>query len=215
MALRVKGSLPEEVQSQLRAVIGTVASGVADDNSEPVKVGGRYNVTQPTLADGNRGDLQLGSRGALRVELTAPSSTAVVGVGAAADASNSTGLAVNANQLGYNGATWDRLRTPLVFKLISALVIVAGVPQAIWTPGAGKKFRLMGYALAGSVDSVLLLKDAATEIAPGRVTIKAANGTQINPPIGNGVLSAVANNALNLDATVGSTVSGYVFGTEE
>lgn len=38
--------------------IGNVKSGSADAGN-PIKVGGKYNATKPSLSDGNRGDLQL------------------------------------------------------------------------------------------------------------------------------------------------------------
>lgn len=41
---------------------GGVASGAADSGN-PVKVGGVYNTTQPTLTNGQRGDVQLDVRG--------------------------------------------------------------------------------------------------------------------------------------------------------
>lgn len=43
-------------------VVGNVASGVADSGN-PVKIGGAYNTTPPILTNGQRGDLQLDSRG--------------------------------------------------------------------------------------------------------------------------------------------------------
>lgn len=43
-----------------------IASGAADLGN-PIKVGGKYNASKPTLADGQRGDLQLMSDGALYV----------------------------------------------------------------------------------------------------------------------------------------------------
>lgn len=43
---------------------GNVAAG-ATDSGNPVKVGGKYNLTPPTLADGERGDLQLDSKSRL------------------------------------------------------------------------------------------------------------------------------------------------------
>lgn len=43
---------------------GNVASG-ASDSGNPVKVGGRYNVTLPTLTDGQRSDLQVNVSGGL------------------------------------------------------------------------------------------------------------------------------------------------------
>lgn len=47
---------------------GNVASG-ATDSGNPVKVGGKYNASAPTLADGQRGDLQLDANGNTKVTL--------------------------------------------------------------------------------------------------------------------------------------------------
>jgi len=47
---------------------GAVAAGAADSGN-PVKVGGKYNVTPPTLDDGDRGDAQLNALGALLADL--------------------------------------------------------------------------------------------------------------------------------------------------
>lgn len=45
-------------------VVGNVASGVADVGN-PVKFGGVFNTTRPTFVNGQRGDIQLTSRGGL------------------------------------------------------------------------------------------------------------------------------------------------------
>ena len=45
--------------------VGNIASGVADSGN-PVKVGGKYNTTSPTLTTGQRGDLQLDIVGNLK-----------------------------------------------------------------------------------------------------------------------------------------------------
>ena len=81
---------------------------------------------------------------------------------------------------------------------------------------AGKKFRLMGWSLMGSVGCAVIFEDAtggANEFL--RCGIAGANTASISPAIGNGFLSAIANNGLFLDVTVGSTLSGFVFGVEE
>lgn len=55
-------------------VVGNVASG-ATDSGNPVKVGGKYNATPPTLTDGQRGDAQLDVNGNTKVTLA----TAIAG----------------------------------------------------------------------------------------------------------------------------------------
>ena len=49
-----------DASGQVGGVQGQVASGAADSGN-PVKVGGKYNASAPTLDDGDRGDLQLNS----------------------------------------------------------------------------------------------------------------------------------------------------------
>ncbi len=91
---------------------GDVAAGAADSGN-PVKAGGKYNATNPTLTDGNRGDLQLGLRGSLRVELFTPGST--VSAGYLVDNADGVAAVSSAQRLGtvsrgtvYNGTNWDR-----------------------------------------------------------------------------------------------------------
>lgn len=91
---------------------GNVASA-GTDSGNPVKVGGVYNSTQPTFTNGQRGDLQLGSRGSLRTELFGPSSAsgaAVISPGSDG-ASVQQALQVNTQPYVYNGSTYDRQRS--------------------------------------------------------------------------------------------------------
>jgi hypothetical protein len=123
-----------------------------------------------------------------------------------------------ANMLATSATTgasvWVSQRTPVVFKPIAAVAVAVGTPVAIWTPATGKKFRVMGYALSLTVAGSVILKDAAAEIA--RTPLMAAGVGQPCPPgMGNGILSALANNVLTVDVTAAGSVSGFVFGTEE
>lgn len=85
---------------------------------------------------------------------------------------------------------------------------------AIWTPAAGKMFRLMGYHLQCSVTGNVLLKDGAggTLIA---VVPCIAGGEGVPVKLGNGILSTTANNILEALGPAASTVSGIVYGVEE
>lgn len=60
---------------------GTVASG-ATDVGNPIKVAGRYNSTLPTFVNGQRSDLQQGTRGSLNVTLYGNNSANSIGLGA-------------------------------------------------------------------------------------------------------------------------------------
>lgn len=93
---------------------GNVAAG-ATDTGNPVKAGGKYNSTKPTYTDGQRGNLEIGSRGSLNVELRVNDSTAAVSFGA----TNSDGVATGSvasrletvsRESVFNGTTWDRMR---------------------------------------------------------------------------------------------------------
>lgn len=127
-------------------------------------------------------------------------------------------LYVIGQQLVLNGTTWDRLRTPSTFKVIAAVAITAATGATIWTPAAGKKFRLMGYSISASAAASLKFYDGAggaltTQIFRGPLLAAAGIDSQYN--LGNGILSAAANNTLALDVTGNATVTGTVWGTEE
>lgn len=136
-----------------------------------------------------------------------------------------------AGQYGWNGASEDRIRTPNIFK--TAAVTAAG-STALWTPAAGKKFRLMRLFVMVSED--------ATQAGAGVETIRfldaaAAIGVAFSPfvpaiainfsgelfnsgwvDLGNGYLSSAANNVLNVDlgaALATGTVRAIAIGTEE
>lgn len=84
----------------------------ADNVTYPVITGADYNSTFPTYADGDRTALQAGSRGALRVQLTAPDSPSNVSVVTFADGvSASVGVAVWAAPALFDGTNFDRGRS--------------------------------------------------------------------------------------------------------
>jgi hypothetical protein len=185
----------------------TPAMGVAGGEG-----GGIYSLTPGTYTDQQAAPLAIDARGNLRVSLWAPGGAGAVAANGIADANSGSAL-VPASTVVYNGATYDRARTPTVFKIIQNVAVVAGTPQAVWTPAAGKKFRLMGFALSLSVAGRVLLKDQGTEIA--RTPDMAAAIGLASPPMGNGILSTVANQVLQVDVSAGGNVNGFVFGTEE
>lgn len=92
-------------------------SAASVDEGNPVKIGGRYNTTLPTLTNGQRGDAQLDVNGNMRV-------LAVGGVQTGADGVLNTSLfslLANVNQTSalrpmavsgfvFNGTSWDRAK---------------------------------------------------------------------------------------------------------
>jgi hypothetical protein len=121
-----------------------------------------------------------------------------------------------ASQWGYNGASYDRLRVPTTWKDISAVAITAGTPATIWTPAAGKKFRLMGWSISSSAAAALIFKYGGSPTTMFRTELLAAAGiSQSAPGFGNGIMPGAVNDALKLDVTANATVTGYCFGCEE
>lgn len=109
---------------------------------------------------------------------------------------------------GYSAA-----RSPLVFKSASATVITS--ETTVWTPAAGKKFRLMGFCLTqGVATGAVTLKDntaGTTIFTVPQNTLGAALCVQL----GNGILSAAANNVLTATGVSTETITGTFFGLEE
>ncbi len=114
----------------------------------------------------------------------------------------------------WNGATWDRLRLGNVFKWVAAAALG---DNAVWTPAAGKKFRLLGLAIqCGATATDVYLKDGATQISP--VFKLAANQLISLDSLfarSNGLLSAAADNVLNINLSAANPVGVWVCGTEE
>ena len=108
------------------------------------------------------------------------------------------------------------VRGGMIVKEIAGLVVVAGTAQAIWTPASGKKFRLYGFHVGVSAAASVLFKEGAGNTSIGvRSGLLAANGTCWVDAIGEGVLSAAADNALKVDVTANATVHGFVWGYED
>ena len=114
----------------------------------------------------------------------------------------------------YNGASNDRARTPNKFIPFSGTVITS--ETTIWTPTSGKKFRIMGYVITtGVLTGAITVRD---NTAGSTILIIPQNTIGVviqSPPMGNGILSAAANNVLTFQGATAETVTGYVFGTEE
>lgn len=131
----------------------------------------------------------------------------------------------------YNGATFDRERTPNVFKTAT---VAGGGNTAVWTPTTGKKFRLMRYSIqvpahvatsGGSAIAAIFNDGASTAIgvgasfyAPATSVTASPGATNFNFDLGNGYLSVAVNNVLNINlsaALSAGTVRVTVAGTEE
>lgn len=94
-------------------VQGAVAAGAADSGN-PVKIGGRFNTSAPTLANGQRGDVQITPGGSLIVAVGvqggAQAGVGNYGSGDGNNAGTGTLSTASLSQL-YNGTTFDRQRS--------------------------------------------------------------------------------------------------------
>lgn len=98
-------------------VVGNVASAVADSGN-PVKVGGVFTTAPAVVANGQRVDLQLASRGFVLTNVVTTAGAVITGTAPADGAAGATGLFVNGQVSTFNGATWDRTAKPRTnFKL--------------------------------------------------------------------------------------------------
>lgn len=206
---------------------GVLAQGAAAIDApfvgQPLPSGGRASGVTPTpVTDGDAQALWLSPSGAVVIagQRTVASGVLVPAVetlqnhatGSAVAAGNPA-LAVAAYLSAYTSPTTNiGLRTPNVFKAHDALAIAT--ETTIWTPAAGKKFRLMRYHLISSVAGNIVLRDntAGTIIA---VIPSGAGGSGVFVDLGNGILSAAANNVLTATGPATATLSGVVMGTEE
>lgn len=148
--------------------------------------------------------------------------------------SDTTVVAYNQGQLQtlaqlmrWNGTSFQRARGENIFH--NTLIVGIGGTTAVWTPAAGKKFRLMGYAvsvaatLAAAAPVLIKFQDGAGAIILQlQVSVQTALGQDSQPSqrLGDGILSALANNALNIvtnnaAAFVTGGIAVNVWGTEE
>jgi len=152
--------------------VGNAAAGAADSGN-PVKVGGKYNATLPTYTDGQRGDLQVGSRGSLRTTLYADNSSNTAVITAASDgASNSsTGLLADARGAVFNGTTWDRLRGDTNGLTVQTY---ATNPTANFTRPANTTAYAANYLVANSTTagSVSAMTLTASRFAAGSFMVR-------------------------------------------
>ena len=130
---------------------------------------------------------------------------------ATTDGSSGTG-AIATTEMGWAGATFDRVRVGKVYKYIEYLNLPTSTNTTIWTPAAGKKFRLMGISIATSATVHLHIRDSGTIFHSVRL-----QGTTTSFEFGNGYLSAVANNLLEVRNDSGTTTNVWItaWGTEE
>lgn len=156
--------------------------------------------------------------------------TAISGNAPTATDGKNTAAALGTTPQLFNGTNTDMQRTPTTFKTVTA---TASGNTLLWDPAAAKKFRLMGYIImvtgfAASATPLIdiTFQDDTTDMGIGTslsvpVASATVGGVLLNTgqvQLGNGKLSAVANNNLNINLSAALTagvVRVTVWGTEE
>ncbi len=177
-------------------VEGGVASGVTDSGN-PVKVGGVYNSTLPTLISGQRSDLQVASSGVLMVDTEMPAAVAL-----SDSLANPTAPIVGAAGLLWNSTTYERTRSPLQGDLQVATGITAVGPYAYNGSTQYDRIRTIDAlktAIAAPDIGVL------AAMAPDRRFISVSLATAANSQ-----QTWDVNGAVDAHVTVGTTTTGTV-----
>ena len=245
--------LSEDLSGNLR-VKG--ASDVAQASTTAGQLGnlvmGAVTTGAPTYTTGQTDPLSLNTSGALRIV-----GETTLGI-SPANTDNKVVVMIPVSDNGVLAATWvaDALyggafsgtasaakqglslaRTPTVFKTVSVAATATG-NTAVWTPGAGNKFRLLGYQITAqglsataSAAVTVSFQDAAVAVGYGTYDVDVpavANVVSgVNQISGGpvamgsfGILSAAANNVLNFNiSAAGTGTTGTyrvnVYGVEE
>lgn len=100
-------------------------------------------------------------------------------------------------------------------KIIPIFAVVTA-ETTLWTPAAGKRFRLLGYSLSSATTaSAITLRDNTAGPTFMFIPNQALGVPVTSPDLGNGYLSLTANNVLTALGGAGQILSGFLFGTEE
>lgn len=185
-------------------VQGVVADGAAAAGVNPVLVAGFDGVNVQTLLTTTTGILSMGNA-------AVPSdvgTTIIQQIDQALIPKIGASLQYAKGSLGL----LPTIRTPDRFTTFS--LALAAAETTIWTPAAGRKFRFMGGVITASVATVLTFRDNTAGTLIFTVSLNA--GVPWNMvDMGNGILSAVANNVLTVTRSVASALDGTLYGTEE
>lgn len=205
---------------------GAIASGSADSGN-PVKVGGKFNTTLPTYSDGQRTELQFGSRGALEIQIMGAGST----TGAAASASgadtvsNSTaGINIYTFPRTFNGTDWDRARSVInatnsTGTGISAVGILAQFDDS--SPTSITENQFGNLRMSANRNLYDTIRDAAGNERGLNVTAENSAQVAVTPTTTGGLsvfnatssdgATALTNSAQAIKASAGQLYGWYIY----
>jgi hypothetical protein len=195
---------------------GNVAAA-ATDSGNPIKIGAKYNATLPTYTDGQRGDAQIGTRGALHVELwgsDAATAPTVAGSGGDTVSNGNAMLAVRSANMKFNGTSWDRDFTCTTTATIS---VTGGSTTELVALTASQVIRVCSFSIsmaAAGAGTAAFVYGTGTNCGTGQTAITGTVPMAANQNIwqtqANGSLFRTASaNALCLTAGT-NAVTGYL-----
>lgn len=162
-----------DVNGNLKVAVygGGVASG-ATDSGNPVKVGGKYNATPPTLTDGQRGDLQMDSAGNTKIVNAAKSDKTNDEVTAFPKQRNLTVVSKTTAVTIGGGVASDTILTGLMITAaLTGTCVITGFADS---DGAAQSITLPALTAAGFKDFGNALNGA------GALTITCSNAADDN-----------------------------------
>lgn len=193
------GPSPCFVQYGATVPVGGGSASGAADSGNPVKVGGVFNTTPPTLTTGQRGDLQMTNRAETIVRLSA--SGALIQAGNPSDGL-SNGIQVhqfNSLNSNYNGSTWDR---QFACTSQASATITAGSTTEVVALTASQVIRVCSFTIGMSASGTAkFVQGTGTNCGTGTADIMPA--TQIST--GN-VLALSGGNSSVLRTSSGSAL---------
>jgi hypothetical protein len=166
-----------------------VASG-ATDSGNPIKIGGVFNTTPPTLTTGQRGDVQLTPNAVLKVALVSGATGNVFGASVNnvnAEAATSGAAVATFNKV-WNGATWDLMKGGTITPSATLTGFQNSLPWAIYNATPTVRTEGQGGPLQADVDGKLHVVAKAT---PGTMTDR--SGTITSGGAAQTIMSANAN----------------------
>lgn len=188
---------------------GNVASG-ATDSGNPVKIGGVYNSTPPTVTTGQRVDMQTDSRGSLHTVIYSQDSNtpAPVGFMTVDGISNATaGLTTRSAGLLFNGSTLDRAFT--CASQASATITAGSTTQIVALSGS-TNIRVCSYQVGiATTGTFKFVSGTGSNCGTGTADITPATnliaGNVVAVSAGNNsIFRAGASNALCVAAVTGN-----------
>lgn len=193
---------------------GNVASG-ATDSGNPVKIGGVYNSTKPTLSNGQRGDVQLDTRARVFTVVCQEDTLrcATVPSTLGDDVAYQGGLAVSAQNWNFDGSTYDR-----EFSCGSSAVInvSAAATTELVALTASQVIRVCSFVISGdtAATTATFVYGTGSNCATGQTALTGAmrmvdEGNISSTGMQGSLFRTAASNALCLTAATGA-VTGFV-----